>query len=162
MSTYGRAARRLTLWLGTETGEPDSMLPGGTGYEASREDGMVLVTAVSEDETTEVFLLEGLFPAIEAALDACYARQGQALRRRAGNLRAEIRAALEDFDDLEGDITDEAAREAALTLATLLEDLLDEEAPAHEHGGHGRVPARHPGGGDDGRPGARDRLPDAC
>lgn len=124
---YGKAARRLTLWLGTDTGEPDSVLPDGTGYEAAREDGMILVTAVSEDESTEVFLLPGLFPAIERALDNCYARQGRQLRQRARNLAAEIRTALEEFDLLEEDVTDEAAHEAALALATLLEDLLDEE-----------------------------------
>lgn len=124
---YGKAPRRLTLWLGTDTGEPDSVLPDGEGYEATREDGMVLVTAVSEDENVEVFLLPGLFPGIERALNACYARQGQQARQRARNLGAEVRAALADFDDREGDMTDEAAHEAALALATLLEDLLDEE-----------------------------------
>lgn len=130
MSSYGKAARRLTLWLGSDNGEPDSVLPSGTGYAASREDGMILVTAVSEDENTEVFLLPGLFPGIEAALDACYARQNRKAGLRARSLRAEISAALTAFDDAcEGDSAD-AEHEAALELASLLEGLLEEEEGA--------------------------------
>lgn len=126
---YGRPGRRLTLWLGSDSEGPDRILANGTGYAASREDGKVLISCADEDESLEVFILPGLFPGVEAALDACYARQGQHARQRARSIREQARAALTAF---QGASSVSAEHEAALVLASLLESLLEEggEEPA--------------------------------
>lgn len=78
MNRYGKPARRLTIWLGSDDGSPDGM--GGYGYDITREDLMVRIgcpVPQEDDEELEVFILPDLFPKIRAAMDlADEAREG--------------------------------------------------------------------------------------